>query len=124
MQQQRPVNLDLLTMKFPVMAIVSILHRISGVIIFLSIPFFLWMLSASLASEAALVGLQDCLAQWWVKWILWGVLTAVLYHVVAGVRHIIMDFGWGESLAAGKSSAIVVLVVAVIASLLVGVWLW
>ena len=58
------------------------------------------------------------------KLIVWGLLSALLYHLVAGVRHLIMDMGVGESLEGGKLGSKIVIVVSVVVILLAGVWIW
>lgn len=124
MSKKKPVNLDLWTIHFPIPAIISILHRISGFILFLSIPLFLWLLDDSLRSADAYAALQTCLAHPFIKLIVWGVLSALVYHVVAGVRHLIMDLGYLETKEAGRLTAKIVLVVSVLFILVVGIWLW
>ena len=93
MNKQRPVNLNLFTIKFPIPAIVSILHRISGVIVFLLIPLLLWMLHASLASVEQFDALRDTLDSPLIRFTLWVGLSALLFHLVAGIRHLFMDAG-------------------------------
>ncbi|MEE9451829.1 MAG: succinate dehydrogenase, cytochrome b556 subunit [Gammaproteobacteria bacterium] len=124
MESKRPVNLQLTTMKFPPMAIASILHRLSGVILFLAIPLLLYMLDYSLRNEDVFLKLKQCLQAWPMKLLLWVVLAALLYHLIAGVRHLIMDMGWGESLTAGRRSALSVFVLAAISVVFIGIWLW
>ncbi len=124
MKEKRPVFLDLTKIRFPVMAIVSILHRISGVLIFLLLPLLLWALHQSLASQDQFQSLQTCLAHPLVKFLMWVVLASLLYHVVAGIRHIAMDFGCADSLKGGRAGARVVMVVGIILVILAGVWLW
>lgn len=124
MNPQRPMNLNLFTIKFPLPAIISILHRASGVFVFLLIPFLLWMLSESLSSPVSFESLQITLMGFCPKFIVWLLLSALLYHLVAGIRHLLMDLGLGESLAAGRLSAKIVLIVSIILSILAGVWLW
>ena len=99
---QRPINLDLRTMQFPLTAIVSILHRISGVILFLTIPIILCALSCSLEDAASFAEIKAWFAMPLVKLITWGILAALIYHLIAGIRHIFMDMGFGESLAASR----------------------
>lgn len=124
MNKQRPVNLDLRTIKMPPMAIVSILHRLSGVLLLFFIPVLLYFFDVSLQSEDTFLMLKECLTQPWVKLILWLFLSALMYHLIAGIRHMIMDLGYGESLAAGRRSAMSVMILAVIFSLMLGIWLW
>ncbi|WP_339897065.1 succinate dehydrogenase, cytochrome b556 subunit [uncultured Gilvimarinus sp.] len=124
MNNNRPVNLDLTTIKFPITAIVSILHRVSGVFIFAGVAVLLWMLDSSLSSEEGFAAVQDALASPVCKFIIWAVLAGLAYHLVAGVRHLIMDCGVGESFEGGRLGAKLVLVFAVILIVLAGVWVW
>lgn len=124
MNQKRPINLDLGTMKFPAMAIASVLHRISGIILFLLLPFILYLLSQSLTSMESFAGVHHLLASPYYKLVLWAFAAALIYHVLAGIRHIIMDMGFGEELNSGRRSAIVVISLAVILTILLGIWIW
>ena len=121
---QRPVNLDLRTIKLPITAYTSILHRVSGVILFLGIVVMLYALDKSLASEEGFAEVQACLTSPLAKLIIWGLLSALLYHLVAGVRHLIMDMGVGESLEGGKLGSKIVIAVSVVVIVLAGVWVW
>jgi succinate dehydrogenase / fumarate reductase, cytochrome b subunit len=124
MNKKRPVNLDLRTIRFPITAIASILHRISGFILFFFIPVLLWMLQQSLHSAQGFSQLQHCLDNIFLKLILFGFLMALVYHLFAGIRHLFMDVGIGESLRGGCIAAKVVFAVTLIAIVLLGVWLW
>lgn len=124
MNSQRPVNLDLRTIKLPVTAYTSILHRISGVILFLGLIVLLYGLDMSLASEESFEELKACLASPLAKLVIWGLLSALLYHLVAGIRHLFMDAGVGETLEGGKAGSKIVLAVAVVLIVLAGVWVW
>ena len=124
MSKVRPVNLDLATIHLPVTAYVSILHRISGVILLGGILVLLWMLDMSLRSSQSFAELQTFLTIFWVKAIIWAVLSALAYHLVAGIRHLIMDAGIGESLEGGRFSARLTLVLALVLIAGLGVWLW
>ncbi|AOE49664.1 succinate dehydrogenase, cytochrome b556 subunit [Kangiella sediminilitoris] len=124
MIKKRPKNLDLTTVSFPVPAISSILHRITGVVLFIAVPILLWMLQKSLDS-AGYAELQAMFSEsivW--QFILWAILTSVAYHVIAGVRHLLMDLGIGETLEGGRRGAWAVLLLSVISAVLLGVWVW
>lgn len=123
-QEKRPVNLDLRTFHFPSHAIASILHRIAGIVLFLFIPLLLWMLQSSLSSYEQFLLLQDQLTSPLFKVLVWGLLTAFIYHLLAGIRHLTMDVGIGESLSAGRWTAKLVIALAIVLSLGIGVWLW
>ncbi len=125
MKSNRPVNLDLTSMHFPVTAVVSILHRISGVVLFLLIPLLLWMWQYSLSSAEGFTALQQLLVlQAGVRLLLWIMVVALLYHLSAGIRHLLMDLGFGEKLCYARLSAKFVIGIVAILSLLVGVILW
>ncbi|GFM75042.1 MULTISPECIES: succinate dehydrogenase, cytochrome b556 subunit [Pseudomonas] len=124
MKSQRPVNLDLRTIKLPVTAYTSILHRISGVILFVGIAIMLYAMDKSLASEETFGEVKACLTSPLAKFVIWALLSALLYHLVAGVRHLIMDAGVGETLEGGKLGSKIVIAVSVVVIILAGVWIW
>ncbi|GGM27183.1 succinate dehydrogenase, cytochrome b556 subunit [Pseudomonas asuensis] len=124
MNSKRPVNLDLRTIKLPITAYTSILHRISGVILFIGLAALLYGLDLSLSSEDGFARVKAFLAYPLVKLVIWAVLSALLYHLVAGVRHLIMDMGVGETLQGGKLGSQIVLIVSAVLIVLVGVWVW
>ncbi|CBA29263.1 succinate dehydrogenase cytochrome b556 subunit [Cronobacter turicensis] len=123
--KQRPVNLDLTTIRFPVTAIASILHRVSGVITFVAVGILLWLLGLSLSSQEGFLTASDIMDSFFVKFIMWGILTALAYHVVGGIRHMLMDFGYlEETFAAGQRSAKFAFIITVVLSILAGVLVW
>ena len=127
MQDNRPRNIgltDLMAIKLPITSYSSILHRISGVLLFLLIPVMLSLLDRSLDSPESFAALQADLGSGFSKFILWVILSAFLYHIVAGVRHLIMDMGYGETLEGGQRGAWAVLVISAVLILLGGVWIW
>ena len=124
MNDKRPVNLDLSTIKFPVTAIASITHRVTGVAIFLALPILLWMLDRSLASPESFADLKELMTSPLVKLVVWAILAVLLYHLVAGIRHLIMDTGVGETLEGGLRGAKLVFIISAVLILLVGGWIW
>ncbi|CAB0150248.1 Succinate dehydrogenase cytochrome b556 subunit [Pseudidiomarina piscicola] len=124
MKKQRPVNLELTTISFPAAAISSILHRISGVIMLVSVGLLVWALATSLQSAEGFAMVHELFTGFIAKFIAWGILTALSYHLLAGVRHMCMDMGYFEELDSGRVSAKIVFVLAVVLSVLAGVWLW
>lgn len=84
----------------------------------------LFALDKSLVSEEGFAEVQACLASPLAKLIIWGLLSALLYHLVAGVRHLIMDMGVGESLEGGKLGSKIVIAVSAVVIVLAGVWIW
>jgi succinate dehydrogenase / fumarate reductase cytochrome b subunit len=123
-KSQRPVNLDLRTIKLPITAYTSILHRISGVILFVGIAIMLYGLDLSLDSEEGFATVKAGLTSPLAKLVIWALLSALLYHLVAGVRHLIMDTGIGETLEGGKRGSKIVIAVSVVVIVLAGVWIW
>jgi len=122
--KKRPVNLNLFAFKFPLPALTSIVHRVSGAFLFVIIPLLLSLLQQSLASEASFAELKSTLDNVVIKLILWVTLSALFYHLVAGIRHLLMDVGIGESLQGGQRGAMLVIVAAVVLSVIAGVWTW
>ncbi|OBU24366.1 succinate dehydrogenase cytochrome b556 subunit [Photobacterium aquimaris] len=123
-KKPRPVNLDLQTIRFPLTAIASILHRISGVITFVSIAILLWLLNLSLSSPDGFTTAASITNSWLVKFVLWGILTALLYHIVFGIRHLLMDLGYFEEMETGLASTKVSFVIVAILSVFSGVLVW
>ena len=123
MNSSRPKNLNLFTIRFPLPAIVSILHRITGFILFLFIPLMLWVLAYSL-TPSGFDALQAWLGNIYVKLIFWALLVPFCFHLVAGIRHLLSDIHIGVSLKGGRLSAQLTFVVSIILVVLVGIWLW
>ena len=124
MNNQRPVNLNLLTIRQPIPAIVSILHRISGLVLFILIPFALWGFSYSLSSQDNFQDLHDKLTTPFMKCFVLLMLAPFIYHFVAGIRHLLLDFNIGVELKSGRLSSILTLVISFILFLLAGVYIW
>lgn len=122
--RQRPINLDLSSIKQPPMAIASILHRISGIVLFLLLPFMLYLLDQSLQTAISFDALRIMLANPYYKFLLWGFSAALTYHVLAGIRHLLMDMGFGENINAGRCSAMIVIALAIILTIVLGVCIW
>ena len=109
---------DLPSYRLPAAGIVSILHRISGLIMFLLLPLLVWMFDTSVSSEISFakfsaafnVGLGFVPAVL-VKVVVLGLIWAYLHHLIAGVRHVYMDVCHAVTKEFGKSSAVFTLVV-------------
>ena len=123
-KDQRPINLDISTMKLPITAYASIPHRVSGVLLFASSILMVWALDASLESEESFDQLAVLLSGSLVKVILWAVLVVLTYHALAGIRHLIMDMGFGEDFEGGALGARILFSVAALAAVIWGVVLW
>ena len=124
MKDTRPVYLNLLQLRFPVTAIASILHRISGVIVFLLIPLMLWTLGESLRSPQSFQSLIGHLGHPVLKFFMWVFLGGLLFHLVSGIRHLLMDIGLGDSYSVGRISAYISIIMGAVLIVLAGIWLW
>ncbi|MCK0744086.1 succinate dehydrogenase, cytochrome b556 subunit [Chromohalobacter nigrandesensis] len=125
MNSKRPVNLDLTTIKFPLPALTSIAHRVTGVILFVGLIFGFWALDASLSSPEGFEAVRDTLANnVLAKLIAWGLLSALGFHFVAGIKHLLMDAGIGVDLESGHRKAQITVVISAILVVLAGVWVW
>jgi len=123
-KKQRPVNIDLTTIKMHPAAHASILHRISGVIMVFAIGILLWVLSLSLSSAEGFAQVQAMLDGVFFKLIILGILAALIYHLLGGLRHLLMDLGHFEELDSGNTTARFIIALWVILTAVVGVWLW
>ena len=124
MKKQRPVNLDLTTIKMHPAANASILHRVAGVMMVFAIGILLWTLSISLSSAQGFAQIQGYLDSVFFSFIIFGCLSALTFHVLAGIRHLFMDLGHFEELASGNTTAKLVFVLWLAISAVIGVWLW
>ena len=124
MKTGRPTNLNLFSFKWPVTALVSISHRISGILLFPAIALLLYLLDLSLASEEGFRQSAEILASPAASFIMWLTLAALIFHLIAGCRHLLMDIGIGESWRAASSGAIAVFALAGAGAILAGVWIW
>lgn len=124
MHKQRPKHLALHLIKLPLPGIISILHRISGLILFLALPLLLLMLQYSLTTIETYTQLQSILMQPLVKVILLGLLWAFLHHFCAGLRYLAIDLHYLRSLAQARSSSKVVLLVSLALTVWMGAKIW
>ena len=93
-------------MRLPITAYVSILHRVSGIVLFFFVlPLFLWCLDKSLESPQGFMLIKSIFADPLAQVIIWIGLSILAYHMVMGVRHLLMDAGYGETYESGRLSA-------------------
>lgn len=124
MNKNRPIHLDLRLIKLPLSGLVSILHRASGLLLFLTLPLFLKMLQYSLFSIETYTQLVATLRHPLSKLILIGLLWAFLHHLCAGIRYLAIDMHIGVGLAQARASSKWVLFVSLGLTLLMGAWIW
>ena len=118
--RNRPVFLNLLKIRLPLAGLISILHRISGIVFFFGFPLLLYMYGLLPLSNE----LNELLSVSAVKFVIWGMVSAFVYHFLAGVRHMVADFGHNHELSRANHSGILVLMLSVLMSLWAGVLLW
>lgn len=124
MNKQRPKHLALHLIKLPLPGFVSILHRISGLSLFLVLPLLLLMLQYSLRSIETYTQLMAVLAHPLAKLLLLGLLWAILHHFCAGLRYLAIDLHYVRDLAQARNSSKVVLAASLLLTVLLGVKLW
>ena len=121
----RPVYLNLFAIRQPLPAIVSILHRISGALLFLvGIPLLLWGVQRSLASPADYASTIAPFMTPIGKLVLLVLGWCYVYHLFAGLRHLALDLHVGIRLAPARASAALVIVASVLVALIIAVRLW
>ncbi len=124
MQKKRPIHLALHKIRLPLPGVVSIFHRISGLLLFLALPFFLVLLQNSLSSEETYSELMDFFGMPLAKIGLFGLLWALLFHTCAGLRYLAIDTHLLSNLKQARESSKVVLLASFLLTFLIGVRLW
>jgi succinate dehydrogenase / fumarate reductase cytochrome b subunit len=111
---------DLPSYRLPVAGIVSILHRVSGALMFVLMPFIIWMFDTSISSELSFARFTSAFGVgvgfvpgWLFKLVALAILWAFLHHLIAGMRHLWMDMRHAVSKEFGKSSAVFTLVLSI-----------
>lgn len=120
----RPKNLNLTTIRLPLPALVSILHRASGFLLFLLLPLVLWALQQSLQSAAGFQQVLALAAHPLSKLLLLALGWAFLHHFLAGLRHLAMDMRWGVELPQARLTSKLVLACSLLLTIWLGVKLW
>ncbi len=123
---------DLPTYRLPPAGIVSILHRISGILMFLLLPFIIWMFDSSVSSEISFAKFKavfnngfSFVPGFLVKLVALALIWAYLHHFIAGVRHLWMDVSHAAvTKEFGNSSAIVTLALSVLLTVVLGLKLF
>lgn len=124
MKTDRPVNLNLLAFSFPLAALVSITHRITGVILFVGVAFALYALDMATASPEGFAAAQQLISQPLPTFILLGLIAALMFHILAGLKHILMDFHLGDSVVAARRGSAAVIALTVLSTGFIGAILW
>ena len=122
--KSRPVFLEIPNIRLPIPGIVSILHRISGVILFVMLPVLLYLVSGTLSRESAFEPYRAIVSNPLVKLILIGVLWAYLHHLLAGVRFLFLDAHKGLELNTARNTAKLAFTAALVLTVILGALLW
>jgi succinate dehydrogenase / fumarate reductase cytochrome b subunit len=120
----RPKYLNLIQIRLPVPGLVSILHRVSGAVLFLLLPLLLVLFELSLESAQTFTRFKVVFSHWAIKLIVVGLVWAYLHHLCAGIRHLALDLDYGTELAAARASSWAVLALSVVLTLAVGALIW
>ena len=115
----RPVHRNIhisqiIAYRLPPSGIVSILHRVSGAVMFLLLPFVLYLFDKSLTSEISFSNFKAVTGNWFAKLVLLVLIWAYLHHFVAGIRHLFMDMHIGVDKDSGRKTAVSVLVISLV----------
>ncbi len=117
-QDSRPVFLNLLQIRFPVTAILSIIHRVMGVILVVALPFLIYLLDLALESEAGYTYAKELISHPFVLFVSVGLVWALTHHLFAGIRFLLLDFEYGVEKSVARISAYVVNFCAVLVTLI------
>jgi succinate dehydrogenase / fumarate reductase, cytochrome b subunit len=119
--------IDAVKYRLPLAGVVSILHRVSGAMMFVLLPLIIWLFDTSVSSEASFDVFKAAFAAgigivpaWLLKLVVWGLIWAYLHHFIAGVRHLWMDATHSVSKHQGHQSAIVTLGLSLLLTALLG----
>ncbi len=122
MSDPRPIFFNLLLIRFPVAAIMSIAHRISGVVMVLAIPALIYILDLSLKSEQGFQQARDLLGHWFITLVLILLGWGLMHHLLAGLRYLGLDFDVGIEKEQARVTAWLVLIVAAAIAAGFGAW--
>lgn len=124
MNKNRPKHLALHKIKLPLPGIVSILHRVTGALLFVALPLLLFILDQSLRSIETYTNLTEVLSHPILKLALLGLMWAFLHHFCAGLRYLAIDLHWISHIAAARTSSKWVMLVSLSLTIVLGVKLW
>lgn len=124
MKTDRPVNLNLFTITLPIVGIASFAHRVTGGVLFVGLAFGLYALQLALSSPEGFGEAAALSGSALGRIIFVGLIFSLAYHILAGVKHLLLDFHVGDTFAAARVSSIVVIVLAVIVTAVLGGLLW
>ena len=111
----RNINIgQIIAYRLPAAGLLSILHRISGAMMFLLLPFVLFLLDKSLSSEISFTTFKSVTSHWFTKLVLLALIWAYLHHFIAGIRHLFMDMHVGLERDSSRNSALAVFAISLV----------
>ena len=120
LKKKRPKNLDLQTIRLPLPGILSIIHRVSGAVLFLLMPVLLWLFESSVTHQDTFATIQSLVAYPLVKLILLGLVWLYMHHFCAGIRYLLLDLHKGIDLESARLSSKIVFAVSIALTLIIG----
>jgi len=124
MPKARPKHLNLFVIKQPLPAIMSILHRVSGVLLFLFLALLLWLLQESLASPESFESFRASVSHPLMKLAVILIVWSFLHHLCAGLRHLAFDMHIGGELRVARATSAIVMIVSLALTLVAAVAIW
>jgi len=123
-KQKRPVFLNLMQIRLPITAVMSIAHRVTGILLFLALPYLIYVLEQTLQNEQSFAFVRESLDSIPVKIILIVLAWSFLHHLLAGIRYLLLDIDIGVELRPARSSAwLVIFLALILTSVVIGVGL-
>ncbi len=123
-KNNRPKNLNLFTIRLPINALVSILHRVSGMALFAMLPFLLLMMHWSFSNEDGFNRAVEVLDFWLVKLVLIGLAWAFFHHFYAGLRHLAQDLHWMHGLNQARYSSKLIMGLVAVSVIYFAILIW
>ena len=124
MKSERPIYISVTQYAWPLTAIGSILHRLTGMVLVVGTFYLLWLLSLALESEQGFMDVKQLLELNSQKTLVLLTVIALFYHLFAGIKHLLMDVGVGETLIIARRATVFVWVATFLAGLLAALWLF
>ncbi len=122
--KSRPKNLNLLSVRFPLSAVMSVGHRAAGILLFLALPWFLYLLQLSLSGESGFLQVKNDLNSIWLKLLILVFIWALAHHFIAGIRYFLLDLDIGIERLTAQKSALLVMILGVMVTAIAAFFLF
>lgn len=109
--KSRHIYLNLFAIDFPITALTSIVHRLSGIFLFLSMPILLYFFYLTLESSSSFIVAKALVSRFYIKLFIYIFLYALIYHFFNGIKHMILDLGYFDSKSASRGFSVIILFV-------------